>query len=109
MFVAVPSHLTCAVMLSSTVANHVVLYICTPCWSDWSPLKQARDGNNIDRQFGGDEFEINVFFIMDENYGEDETEPNEQEGDTGSATGEEEHQRSRITVSVTAAHCGGHR
>lgn len=34
---------------------------------------------------------------MDENYGEDETGPNEQEGDD---TGEEERQRSRINVSV---------
>ncbi|CAM9153876.1 unnamed protein product [Ectocarpus fasciculatus] len=59
---------------------------------------QARDGSNHDRQFGGDEFEVNVFFLMDENYGEDETGWNAQEDDNRSATGRDEHQRSRITV-----------
>lgn len=57
--------------------------------------QQARDGNNQDRQFGGDEFEVNVFFLMDENYGEDETGSNAQESDDDSGN---EHQRSRITV-----------
>lgn len=60
--------------------------------------QQARDGSNQDRQFGGDEFEVNVFFFMDENYGEDETGSNAQERDDESAGGGDDHQRSRITV-----------
>lgn len=62
------------------------------------PNQQARDGNNHDRQFGGDEFEVNVFFLMDDNYGEDETDSDAKERDDESAGGRDEHQRSRITV-----------
>lgn len=29
-----------------------------------SPSKQARDANNRDRYFGGDEFEVSVFYLM---------------------------------------------
>lgn len=65
------------------------------------PNQQARDGNNNDRQFGGDEFEVNVFFLMDDNYGEDETASDAPEHDDGSAGAGDEQQRSRITVRNT--------
>ena len=64
--------------------------------------RQARDGNNLDRQFGGDEFDVNVFFLMDENYDEEETGFDGQDDDDGSAVGGDEHQRSRISVRRTA-------
>lgn len=47
-----------------------------------------------------------MFFLMDENYGEDETGSDGQEDDDGSAAGGDEHQRSRITVRRTnVCHC----
>ena len=69
--------------------------------------RQARDGNNLDRQFGGDEFDVNVFFLMDENYDEEETGFDGQDDDDGSAVGGDEHQRSRITVRRTSV-CSRH-
>lgn len=62
------------------------------------PHQQARDGSNHDRQFGGDEFEVNAFFLMDDDYGEDEDDINEQDsGSEGAAAGDGV-KKSRIMV-----------
>ncbi|CAM9165488.1 unnamed protein product, partial [Laminaria digitata] len=60
---------------------------------------RARDGSNNDRDFGGDEFEVNVYFVMGDEYAEDnETGTNDQDFDTTTTATEDEAQRSRITV-----------
>lgn len=62
-------------------------------------IPQARDGSNNDREFGGDEFEVNVYFMMGDEYAEDdEAGANDQEFDADAAAAEDEAQRSRITV-----------
>lgn len=64
-----------------------------------NPISQARDGSNNDREFGGDEFEVNVYFVMGDEYAEDdETGANDQDFEAEAAAAEDEAQRSRITV-----------
>lgn len=61
-------------------------------------LKQARDESNQNRQFGGDEFEVSIYFFMDEDYGQDASDANDQDDGDGSDSGGDGRKRSRITV-----------
>lgn len=64
-----------------------------------NPISQARDGSNNDREFGGDEFEVNVYFVMGDEYAEDdEAGANDQDFDVEAAAAEDKAQRSRISV-----------
>lgn len=68
------------------------VYLCTIM------QHQARDGNNNDREFGGDEFEVNILFRRDEDYGEDEPYESGQEDDEADPRRGDGTKRSRITV-----------
>ncbi|CAM9114065.1 unnamed protein product, partial [Sphacelaria rigidula] len=59
---------------------------------------QARDGDNNNREFGGDEFDVRVFFLMSEDYGEEEPAAGAERDDDESSTGGHGENRSRITV-----------
>lgn len=62
------------------------------------PQNQARDGDNNNREFGGDEFDVRVFFLMSEDYGEEEPAAGAERDDDESSTGGHGENRSRITV-----------
>lgn len=62
------------------------------------PRNQARDGDNNNREFGGDEFDVCVFFLMSEDYGEEEPAADAEGDDDESSTGGRGENRSRIMV-----------
>lgn len=60
---------------------------------------KARDGSDLDRQFGGDEFEVNIFFCIDRLESDDDSDGSAQEGDFGPYETPRGARRSRVTVS----------
>lgn len=63
-----------------------------------SPSRQARDANNRDRYFGGDEFEVSVFYLM----------PMDDMCDKDGSTSQEERSREDVQKSrVAVRHVSG--
>lgn len=73
-------------------------------------INQARDGNNHNREFGGDEFDVYVYFLMDADYGEEAPSEDVQENDEGNSTAGDGVNKSRITVRYSSVkHTGNDR